>query len=109
MITEIVYFDLPKSMSREEIIEKYRQTAPGWAENEDLIQKFYHFDEDNSRGGAVYIWKTLAAAEKWHGEEFVARITEFYGAPPKMVRHDTLLVVDNTSGNPGTITEPAKG
>ena len=105
MITEIVYFDLPKDMTREEIIAKYRQTAPIWAANEDLVHKFYHFDEATSRGGAVYIWKTAEAAEKWHGPEFKARIKEFYGAEPQMIRHDTLVVVDNPNG---TISEPPK-
>ena len=53
MITEIVYFDLPQGSSREEVLEKYRTTAGAWSKNIDLIEKYYFFDADNSRGGGV--------------------------------------------------------
>lgn len=98
MITEIVYFDLPQGSSREEVLEKYRSTAATWSNNIDLIEKHYFFDADNSRGGGVYIWKNMVAAEKWHGDEYKQRIVEIYGGEVSMVRHDTLLVVDNKAG-----------
>ncbi len=106
MITETVYFDLPKGTSREEVLAKYRQTAPAWAGNTDLVQKYYFFDEAHSVGGGVYVWKSMEAAKKWHGDEYRARIKELYGSEPRMEYHDTLLVVDNMNGE---ISEPAQG
>lgn len=97
MITEIVTFDLPKGISRAEVMEKYRQTAPAWLENPDLIRKNYFFDEARSIGGGVYVWKSPEAAEKWHGEEYQQRIQELYGSEVTMTRFDTLLVVDNVA------------
>jgi hypothetical protein len=44
MITELVFFDLPKGITREEVMAKYRETAPAWSKNEDLVHKFYFFD-----------------------------------------------------------------
>lgn len=103
MITEVVHFDLPGSMSREELLAKYRQTAPVWSNNEDLVHKFYFFDESQSLGGGVYIWKTKEAALWWHGEEYQARIKELYGSEPRMTYYDTLVVVDNISNQ---VSEP---
>ena len=40
----------------------------------------------------------MAAAEKWHVDEYKQRIVEIYGGEVSMVRHDTLLVVDNKAG-----------
>jgi len=41
MITEIVFFDLPEGISRDELMSKYMSTAKAWSENTDLIQKYY--------------------------------------------------------------------
>lgn len=98
MITEIVTFDLPKGITRADTMDKYRQTAPAWSQNTDLVQKHYFFDEARSLGGGVYIWKTMQAAEKWHGKEYMQKIRDLYGSDVTMRRFDTLLVVDNVSG-----------
>lgn len=95
MITEIVLFELPAGIRREAVMEKYRQTAPAWARNEDLLHKFYFFNAERSQGGGVYVWKNMAAALRWHGEEYRARIRSLYGSEPQMSYFDTLTVVDN--------------
>lgn len=103
MITEIVHFNLPEGISRDELLSKYRTTAPAWSNNEDLIHKFYFFDENKGLGGGVYIWKTKEAALRWHGEEYQSRIREIYGSAPRMTYYDTLIVVDNILNE---VTEP---
>jgi hypothetical protein len=105
MITELVFFDLPKGITREEVMAKYRQTAPAWARNEDLVHKFYFFDPAKSQGGGVYIWKTREAAHRWHGEEYRNRIRALYGSEPRMTYLDTLVVVDNVLKR---VAEPAE-
>ncbi len=97
MITEIVNFELPAGISRSEVMEIYRQTATAWSKNEDLVQKYYFFDQDNNVGGGVYIWKSMQAALKWHGVEYKKRIKELYGSDVTMTYLDTLIVVDNVS------------
>ena len=105
MITEIVQFDPPQGNSREDVLNKYRQAAPTWSKNTDLLQKYYFFDETRSLGGGVYIWKTKEAALKWHSDEYKARIRDLYGSEARMTSFDTLLVVDNIAK---ARTEPAK-
>lgn len=105
MITELVFFDLPRGTTREELMAKYRQTAPAWARNEDLVHKFYFFDAEKSQGGGVYIWKTREAAHRWHGEEYQNRIRALYGSEPTMTYFDTLVIVDNVLKQ---IAEPAE-
>jgi hypothetical protein len=95
VITEIVHFDLPRGITREELLAKYRQTAPAWASNADLVRKYYFFDAERRLGGGVYIWKDMPAALRWHGEEYKARIRALYGSEPRISHYDTLLVVDN--------------
>jgi hypothetical protein len=44
MITEVVTFKLPTGMTRDQLISNYRQTAPKWRDNPDLIRKNYLYD-----------------------------------------------------------------
>jgi hypothetical protein len=80
------------------VLDKYRQTAPAWSSNPDLIQKYYFFDADKSGGGGVYVWKSMEAARRWHGDAYRSRIRTLYGSEVRMSYFDTLLVVDNVAG-----------
>lgn len=98
MITEIVFFDLPKNITRDQVMQKYQQTSEKWAKNTDLIQKFYFFDDQKKIGGGVYIWKSEQAARQWHGEPYKQTIQSLYGSSPRIMILDTLIHIDNTTG-----------
>ena len=97
MITEIVLFDLPAGMSREEAIAKYRLSVPGWRANPDLIRKTFLFDEGSRRGGAVYNWKSVEPAKLGHGPEFQKRIQATFGSQPQFQYFETPIIIDNTT------------
>ena len=105
MITEVVHFALPSGTGHEEALAKYRQTAPAWAKNRDLVHKFYFFDKVKRLGGGVYVWRTREAALRWHGDEYKTRIRALYGSEPRMTYYDTLLVVDNVAEQ---VSEPSQ-
>ena len=98
MITEIVTFKLPKGMTRDEVVANFEKTAPSWRANPDLIRKNYLVDADQGVAGGVYLWKERAAAEKWHGEAFRAKVKEIYGSEPEFRYFETPIVVDNVAG-----------
>lgn len=98
MITEIVFFNLPDGISREELMFKYMSTAEAWSKNEDLIEKHYFYDAKQNRGGGVYIWKSKEAMTKWHGNEYKSRIKEIYGSEPEMTYFDSLVHINNLLG-----------
>jgi hypothetical protein len=94
MITELVFFDLPKGTTRTRALEMYRQTAGTWLANPDLVQKYYFFDEARSVGGGVYVWPSRAEAEKWHGDAYKKKVFSIYGSPPRIEILDALIHVD---------------
>lgn len=98
MITEIVTFTIPAGMSREAVVALYEKSVPTWKANPDLLRKNYLYDPDGGKGGGIYTWKTLAAAQAGHGEAFRARIRETFGADPEFAYFDTPIVVDNEHG-----------
>ena len=97
MITEIVLFDLPSGMSREEAIDKFRLSVPVWRANPDLVRKTFLFDEKSRRGGGVYNWKSMEAAKLGHGPEFQKRIQATFGSQPQFQYFETPIVIDNTT------------
>lgn len=98
MISELVWFDLPPGMRREEVLQGMREVAPTWRRNAELIRKTFLYDADNARTGALYLWKTRAAADAAHGDEWRRRILEKYGSTPTRQFFETPLVVDNALG-----------
>ncbi len=99
MIVEIVTIPLAEGMRRQDAIELYRTTAGKWAENPDLIHKYYHFDEARCLGGGVYIWPSREAAARWHGEDYKAMVLRVYGSHPHFEIFDLLMDVDPAKGS----------
>ena len=98
MITEIVFFNLPKGITRDELMSKYMSTAEAWSKNEDLVEKYYFYDSEQNRGGGVYIWKSKEVMNKWHGDEYKSRIKEIYGSEPQIMFFDSLVHINNLQG-----------
>jgi dsRNA-specific ribonuclease len=105
VITEIVTFKLPNGMTREQLIANFRQTAPKWHENPDLIRKNYLYDSANALGGGVYLWKNMDDAKRWHNDVFRKKVIEVYGSDPTITYFETPIVVDNAAGK---ITDEAE-
>lgn len=96
MITELVLFDLPDGMTREQVVADMRGSAPNWRTATDLIRKNYLYDAENGQAGGAYLWRTREAAQRSHDEVWRARIMKTYGSKPTIRYFETPLVVDNT-------------
>ena len=97
MIAEMVMFQLPAGMSRDDVLAAAYDTVPGWQANGDLLRKHYLLDEDNRTYG-FYLWRSREAAERAHGSEFRQRVRERFGCEPSISYYDALLVLDNLNG-----------
>ena len=70
MMIEVITFELPENISKEEFLNNYKETSPKWRGVKELIRESYLYDEDARLGGGIYHWKNEEAAEYWHGEEW---------------------------------------
>jgi monoamine oxidase len=107
MITEIVIFDVPEGMGREEVLANYRRSAPGWRLNPDLIRKNYLYDAANRKAGGVYLWRGLAAAQRARNTTWLERVRRTYGCEPVVQYFATPLVVIMGGGLAGLIAARA--
>jgi hypothetical protein len=98
MITEYVLFDLPRGISRQEVVAGMHEVAPRWQKEPNLIRKTFVFDAKEKQAGAFYLWKDRASAEAAHDDGWRQRIRATYGSEPQIRYFDTPLVVDNALG-----------
>lgn len=95
MITEIIVFDLPDGMTREEVLANYRRSAPNWRANPDLIRKNYLYDAESRKPGGVYLWRDMDAARRARDAAWLERVRRTYGSEPVVQYFTTPLIVDN--------------
>ena len=95
MMIEVITFGLPDGMTREDVIRNYKETTEKWRNVGELIRKSYLYDEEARLGGGVYHWKSVEAADHWHGEEWRRFVRELYGSDPVVRRFEVPIVADN--------------
>jgi hypothetical protein len=93
MVTVMVLFNLPDSMTREQFVAHSRITAEHWKENSQLLHKTYLYDPQTRQGGAVFLWQDKAAAEHAHGETWTQQMIQFYGSEPVVRYFEAPLVI----------------
>lgn len=95
MITAIVRFKLPASVTKAKAAELFQGSAPKYQGLAGLVRKYYLFDASTGTGGGVYLWESRAAADKVYTAEWKKTIAERYGAEPEILYFDTPVIVDN--------------
>jgi len=95
MITEIVNFDLPADLNRDEVIALFEKSVPRWLGWPGLIRKQYLFNGEARLGGGVYLWETRAQAEAAHDTAWCDKAEALYGSRPRFQYFETPIVVDN--------------
>ena len=95
MMIEVITFELPENMTQEEVLNNYKDTTPKWRSVSELIRKSYLYDEEARLGGGIYHWKTVEAADLWHGEEWRKSVEDIYGNKPVVKRFQVPIVADN--------------
>jgi hypothetical protein len=98
MITAIVLYDMPKSITREQCLAHYRKIAPGFLEAPGFVRKQFIYGIDGKVAGGVYMWKTLEAAKTFYSGAWLDGIKERYGNEPRITYFETFAVADQKDG-----------
>lgn len=98
MITALVRFTLPESVTIERARELFAATAPNYREVDGLLRKYYLLSEDGRSAGGVYLWRSRADAERLYTEAWADYIEQRYGARPVIDWFHSPVVVDNLAG-----------
>jgi hypothetical protein len=106
MILELVEFNTPKGWTRQQVAEDARHVIDKWRANPELLRKHFLLSLDGKSGGGVYIWPSIEAAQKAHGEEWRQSIIKRTGAAPTIRYFDLFLLIDNEQGKVTEFPEP---
>lgn len=100
MIVELVTFGLPEGWTRDQELEAVRGVAPKWASDPDLVRKHFLWGlgQDAGTGAGLYVWPSVEAARRAHGEEWREAIRRRTGHEPIVRYFDLMAVVDNERG-----------
>ncbi len=97
MITVIVEFKLPQSMTVDEARTTFLSTAPKYLAMPGLIRKHYFLSEDGAKAGGIYLWESRAHADQVYTEDWKTFVRGKYGTDPSMTYLACPVVVDNTT------------
>ncbi len=97
MITALTSFTLPNPISRDEARAIFRSTAPTYRGVPGLQRKTYVLYPDGVTVGGIYLWATLADAEKMYSEDWRAFVRGKYGCEPVVTYLDSPVVVYNVT------------
>lgn len=106
MITEIVSFTTPEHFTRAEMLEDAAGTIARWRDFPGLVRKLYLWDAAARRGMGIYLWQTLADAQRAHDEAWLQRAEAHWGMRPTLQRLDCLMILENPGGE---VSRPAPG
>lgn len=97
MVTVIVKFKLPKTITRNQARQTFLSTAPKYRGMSGLIRKYYFVSEDGNTAGGVYLWKSREEAGRVYTNEWKAFVREKYGSDPMIEYLECPVIVDNIS------------
>ena len=72
-------FSIPEGVSRDDLVEKFTQSAPIYRDLEGLIAKQYLLGDGAETAGGVYVFDNRAAADAWFTPERIAWAEDRYG------------------------------
>jgi hypothetical protein len=98
MITAIVLYDMPKSITREQCLAHYQKIASGFLEAPGFVRKQLIYRIDGKVAGGAYMWKTLEAAKTFYSGPWLEGIKERYGSEPRITYFETFAIADQKDG-----------
>jgi hypothetical protein len=108
MILELVEFNTPKGWTRAQVAQDARHVIDKWRANPELLRKHFLLSLDGKTGAGVYIWPSVEAAQKAHGEEWRQSVIKRTGAAPTIRYFDLFLLIDNGQGKVTEFPEAAE-
>ncbi len=95
MITAIVKFQLPESITDDEAKNIFLSTAPKYRDVPGLVRKCYVIFDSGRAVGGIYLWNSQEDAEAVYTESWKDFVRGKYGSDPEITYLETPVIVDN--------------
>lgn len=98
-------YAVPPNLDESAIREQFQAVAGNYLGVPGLIRKYFGFTDDAASVIGIYLWETKEAAEAFYSQEWMAGVTERWGAAP--VRQEWVVPVVAESAADRVVTEQA--
>jgi hypothetical protein len=100
-------YAVPPHLNESAIRELFAGVADNYLGVPGLIRKYFGFTEDATGVIGIYLWETKDAADAFYSEEWMAGVTERWGAAPVKQEWIVPVVAETADGRVMTEEEIA--
>ena len=91
-------YRVPPELTEPLIRKQFAAVAGRYLGIPGLIRKYFGFSEDGSSVVGIYLWESKAAAEAFYTPEWLAGVTERWGAAPEKSEWIISVVAESADG-----------
>jgi hypothetical protein len=91
-------YQVPSSLDEPAIRSLFDQVAGNYLGVPGLVRKYFGFTEDAQQVIGIYLWETKEAADAFYSPEWMAGVTERWGAAPLKQEWTVPVVAETTVG-----------
>ena len=96
-------YAVPPTLNDPAIRDLFAGVAGNYLGVPGLIRKYFGFTEDATQVIGIYLWETKTAADAFYSDEWMAGVTERWGAAP--IKQEWLVPVVAESAANRVVTE----
>ena len=102
-------YAVPPNLDEPAIRDLFAKVAGNYLDVPGLIRKYFGFTEDASQVIGIYLWESREAADAFYTDEWMAGVTERWGAAPVRQEWVVPVVAESTEGRVVTARPVATG
>ena len=99
-------YEVPPELTESAIRKLFSDVAGNYLEVPGLIRKYFGFSEDATSVIGIYLWESKADADRFYSPEWIAGVTERWGAEPR--RDEWVVPVVAETIAKAVVTDPAE-
>jgi hypothetical protein len=91
-------YAVPPQLTESAIRSQFSAVAENYLEVPGLIRKYFGFTEDAKAVIGIYLWRSKEAADAFYSPEWIAGVTERWGAAPLKNEWVVPVVAESVEG-----------
>jgi hypothetical protein len=91
-------YAVPPNLTEPAIREQFAKVARNYLDVPGLIRKYFGFSEDAATVIGIYLWESKEDADRFYSPEWMAGVTERWGAEPSRDEWIVPVVAETSTG-----------
>ena len=92
-------YAVPPALTEPAIRAQFEKVAANYLGVPGLVRKYFGFSEDAKSVIGIYLWTSKQAADAFYSPEWMAGVTQRWGAPPRKDEWVVPVVAESVAGD----------